>query len=246
MGALPTVEIGELFQDHDSKLSFLRSSSTSDQYHAYLIWFLIRSRARTNGATTTFRRPSGANNLSQRSESLSATNPTSSIGSVYVPPHLNSNSFSTMPRNGNSGDNRYTKDQLLDMFRAQQERPSQLSVEELFIDGWSPTGTNGLTNGGWSRHDDYKESNGPEICWDHDGGVHPLGLLPLNEEEKEVQSVHFQSITAAHQNRPFQLLSIHPSNLQPRVKMASQIHQVSIEGPQLHNLRTAPTIQRLA
>ena len=203
MAALQIVEIGKYFQDDDSNFCFEAFPLVPPTSGSPIS---SRSRARTNGSTTTFRRPSGANNLSPRSDGTSITNPTSSIGSVYIPPHLNSNSSPSMARNGNSGDTRYTKDQLLDMFRVQQDRSSQPSVEDLFIDGWSPTGTNGLTNGGWGRNEDHKESNGPEICWEQNGGVHPLGLLPLSEEEKEVRNCHSYHILAAYRNRHFPLL----------------------------------------
>lgn len=44
---------------------------------------------------------------------------------------------------------------------------------------------NGSSHGGWGRRDD-KESAGPEICWDHEGSVLPLGLTEMTDEEREV------------------------------------------------------------
>ena len=75
------------------------------------------------------------------------------------------------------------------MFRA-QGRPGQVNhnVSDLFVDGWNPSPTNGITNGGWGRRDDQKEaSTGPDICWDHDGKVQPLSLIDMSEEEKQVR-----------------------------------------------------------
>ena len=146
-----------------------------------------RSRARTNGATQTFRRSSAATSLSQqRDSSQTASNPTPSSGSVYVPPHLNSNYQASYGRNGTAADCRYSKDQLLEMFRAQSKSgSSQANINELLLDGWTP-GVNGTSNGGWGKRDDHKDISGPEICWDHDGSVQPLAFFEMSAEEKEV------------------------------------------------------------
>lgn len=147
-----------------------------------------RTRARTNGATQTFRRPSVATNLSQQKESShSNSNATPSGANVYVPPHLNTNYQSSYNRNGPSTECRYSKDQLLDLFRTQDKIgfPST-NVNDLFVDGWSPGAVNGTGNGGWGKRDDNKEAAGPEICWDHEGSVNPIAMLEMSEEEKEV------------------------------------------------------------
>ena len=146
-----------------------------------------RSRARTNGATQTFRRSSAATSLSQQRDSTqSSVNPPTSSGNVYVPPHLNSNYQSTYGRNGSSSDTRYSKDQLLELFRAQSKSGSlNANVNDLLLDGWTP-GMNGTSNGGWGKRDDHKDVAGPEICWERDGGVQPMALLEMSSEEKEV------------------------------------------------------------
>lgn len=152
---------------------------------------VCRSR-RTNGATQTFRRPSLATNSShQRDNSQSNSNNLPQSAGVYVPPHLNSNYQSSYARNGASAEGRYSKDQLLDMFRA-QGRSGQLTqnVSDLFVDGWNPGSVNGTVNGGWDMKDDQKEaSNGPEICWDQEGSVQPLSLTEMSEEERQVRHV---------------------------------------------------------
>ena len=105
-----------------------------------------------------------------------------------MPPHMNSNYQSSYARNGSSVEGRYSKDQLLDMFRA-QGRAGQINhnVSDLFVDGWNPGSVNGTVNGGWGRKEDQKEpSNGPEVCWDHEGSVQPLSLIEMSEEEKQV------------------------------------------------------------
>lgn len=61
------------------------------------------------------------------------------------------------------------------------------------MDGWNPGSANGNNTGGWGRKDDHKDgSGGPEICWDFEGNVHPLALVEMGDEEKEVCS--FQTI----------------------------------------------------
>ena len=99
--------------------------------------------------------------------------------------NANNNAFG---RNGGAIDIRYSKEQLLDLFNAQQEKFSQENIDELFVDGWNPKGLNGANGGGWGRSDDRKDVHGPEICWDQDGNIQPLGLVPLTSEEEEVCS----------------------------------------------------------
>ena len=53
--------------------------------------------------------------------------------------------------------------------------------------GWNPGDANAISNGAWSKKDDHKDSGaGPEVCWDYEGRVVPLGLVDITEEEKEV------------------------------------------------------------
>lgn len=100
---------------------------------------------------------------------------------------MNANYQSSYNRNGSSSESRYSKDQLLDLFRAQEKSGfSNVNLNDLYVDGWNPNYTNGTTNGGWGKRDDHKDATGPEICWDHEGSVHPLALAEMTEEEKEV------------------------------------------------------------
>lgn len=107
---------------------------------------------------------------------------------VYVPPHLNSNFQSGFSRNAATGDSRYSKDQLLDIFRAFGEtEAANRNISDLFVDGWNPGTLNSTTHELWNRRDEFKDINhGPEICWDYDGSTLPLGLIELSEEEREV------------------------------------------------------------
>ncbi|KAL8632071.1 hypothetical protein Q9189_002214 [Teloschistes chrysophthalmus] len=79
---------------------------------------------------------------------------------------------------------------MLNLFRAQPDGVSPgFDIRDLYVDGWNPMPSRGMTNGGWSRKDESEDiANGPEICWDHNGSVLPLGLSEMTEQEKEVFS----------------------------------------------------------
>lgn len=137
-----------------------------------------------NGATQTFRRPSVATNPSHTRESshpASASTPTSS--GAYVPPHVSSNTMSSA-RNGEA---RYSKEQLLDLYKAQRDAGTlSKNVEDYFVADWDPHTVTPSVNGSWGKRDDHKTSAGPEVCWDHGGQAEPLGLIDMSESEKEV------------------------------------------------------------
>lgn len=142
-----------------------------------------------NGATQTFRRPSLATNTShQRETSQNTPSVSTPSAGVYVPPHLNSNYHSSSFRNGLASENRYSKDQLLNMYKGQRESGTWgRNIADLFMGDWNPHEVGGETIGMWSKKDEHKEGvSGPELCWDHSGKVEPLGLIDMNDEEKEV------------------------------------------------------------
>jgi PERQ amino acid-rich with GYF domain-containing protein len=96
----------------------------------------------------------------------------------YVPPH----------RNGTIPDTRYTREQLLDIYKAQQSAEGGLrdSLPNLVIGGWAPDTANGSSSG-WGRNDHSRDSqNGPDACWDREGNIEPLGLVDMDDEEREV------------------------------------------------------------
>ena len=100
---------------------------------------------------------------------------------------MSSNYQSFYNRNGASTESRYSKDQLLDLFRTQEtDGFSNTNVNDFFVDGWSPGALNGTSNGGWGKRDDNKEAAGPDICWDPEGTINPISLQQMSEEEKEV------------------------------------------------------------
>lgn len=137
------------------------------------------------GATQTFRRPSVATTPSHIRESgqpASASTPTAS--GAYIPPHMSSNTIPSTLRNGEA---RYSKEQLLEMYKAQRETGSLgKNVEEYFVADWDPHMVSAPANGAWGKRDDHKSSAGPEVCWDHGGQAEPLGLSDMSDGEKEV------------------------------------------------------------
>jgi PERQ amino acid-rich with GYF domain-containing protein len=141
-----------------------------------------------NGATQTFRRPSVATTPSQhRDSSQPASASTTTAGGAYIPPHLSSNS-SSIARNG---DARYSKDQLLELYKLQREEGTlSKNVEEYFVADWDPHTVSAPANGAWGKRDDHKNNSaGPEVCWDHGGQVEPLGITGMTEDEREVRLV---------------------------------------------------------
>ena len=136
-----------------------------------------------NGATQTFRRPSVATNPSHTREPPSATTPT---GGTY-PSHMSS-TLSSGPRNGASVDTRYSKEQLLELYKAQRDTGILTkNVADYFVADWNPHIETPAVNGAWGKRDDHKDnSNGPEVCWDHGGQIEPLGLMDMTDDEKEV------------------------------------------------------------
>lgn len=81
---------------------------------------------------------------------------------------------------------RYGKNQLLDIFRTQESaEASSRDIANLFAETWNPGSSNGTNGRGWGVHDS-KDNNGPDVCWDTSGTVHPIGLDEMSEAEKEV------------------------------------------------------------
>ncbi|KAL4941262.1 hypothetical protein BDV06DRAFT_194856 [Aspergillus oleicola] len=148
------------------------------------------SRTRMNGATQTFRRPSVATNPSHTREPPSATTPT---GGTY-PSHMSS-TLSSGPRNGASVDTRYSKEQLLELYKAQRDTGILTkNVADYFVADWNPHIETPSVNGAWGKRDDHKDnSTGPEVCWDHGGQIEPLGLMDMTDDEKEIFSVSVNS-----------------------------------------------------
>ncbi len=136
-----------------------------------------------NGSQT-FRRPSQINSTHQREPSQQSVQ----TPGAYVPPHLNP-SHQFFNRNTLTLEVRYSKEQLLDLFRAQSElQQADRDLSDIFTEGWVPGQAAPVGNGTWSRREESKEiALGPEICWDESGSVLPMALIEMDEEEKEVR-----------------------------------------------------------
>lgn len=86
-------------------------------------------------------------------------------------------------------DTRYSKEQLLELFRSQQQLDGGLEdgLSDLYVGGWRPDGVNGSSASAWARGEQSRDSQpGPDICWDADGAVEPLGLHEMDDDEREV------------------------------------------------------------
>ncbi|KAI9371288.1 hypothetical protein BJX61DRAFT_543826 [Aspergillus egyptiacus] len=143
-----------------------------------------RSRSRMNGATQTFRRPSVATNPSHSRDQTSVITPT---GGAY-PSHMMSN-HSSAARNGAPGDTRYSKEQLLDLYKSQRDLGViSKNVADYFVADWNPHIETSSVNGAWGKRDDKDNPTGAEVCWDHQGQVEPLGLVDMTDDEKETFS----------------------------------------------------------
>ncbi|WPG97307.1 Hypothetical protein R9X50_00008100 [Acrodontium crateriforme] len=131
---------------------------------------------RVNGATQTFRRPSGATNNSSSTPHPDTTASANNPPARYVPPH----------RNGTVSDMRYSKDQLLDLYKTQQTAAGALvdGLNDLYVGGWQPDDVNGASTTWGQQGRDVQQ--GPEICWDRGGNVAPLGLHEMDDEEREL------------------------------------------------------------
>ncbi|EEQ92486.1 GYF domain-containing protein [Blastomyces dermatitidis ER-3] len=149
------------------------------------------SRTRMNGATQTFRRPSLATNNSHTRETAQTTSSTSTPPvAAYIPPHLSSNYQPSSPRS-NPNDSRYSKDQLLNLYKSQQDPGSWgKHISDYFMADWNPRDEIPTSvNGSWTKREDMNDgTTGPEVCWDHSGQVQPLALTEMNDEEKDLFS----------------------------------------------------------
>jgi PERQ amino acid-rich with GYF domain-containing protein len=87
-----------------------------------------------------------------------------------------------------STDFRYSKSQLLDIYKAQVESgASNGDISHLLENSWDPKQSNGANGrAGWGKSNDGRDAQGPGICWESKGNVQPIGLEEMTEEEKLV------------------------------------------------------------
>ena len=142
-----------------------------------------RSR-RVNGATQTFRRSSTTNNPAQREASQTAMGQMGSAGLHGFQ--------SATSRNPSKIEGRYSRDQLLDIYRAQVSNGrSNVNMNDLFLE-WNPKSSDHTTNG-----ELREDVMGADLCWDNTASSHPLGLVDLRDEENEVGCTSIHSVTNA-------------------------------------------------
>ncbi|TGZ78599.1 hypothetical protein EX30DRAFT_397746 [Ascodesmis nigricans] len=126
---------------------------------------------RVNGnSSSTTRRPSLSTTLTHTTTPLS-----SGSSNVYHPPHHYN-------RQGAGGSTTYGKEDLLNIFKSQE---GSGGLEK--VDGLLESELNGSGAGGWGRSGD-EAINGVELCWEKDGGLKPIGLDEMTEEERELFS----------------------------------------------------------
>ncbi|KAI9819335.1 MAG: hypothetical protein M1832_004040 [Thelocarpon impressellum] len=115
------------------------------------------------------------------------------------------------------------------MFKSLREA-GELSrnVESIFVGGWEPKAVNGSSRPGWSSREDLKKESlgtGPEVCWEPNGEVTPLGLYEMTEEEKD----HFSSSV----NSPLKPPSQNPNKDQNVAATASAGRKSSLSQGQI-------------
>ncbi|KAF2479480.1 hypothetical protein BDY17DRAFT_39533 [Neohortaea acidophila] len=132
---------------------------------------------RPNGATQTFRRPSGHVSATSSTQPQDASTPTQPPR--YVPPH----------RNGAMPDLRYTRDQLLDLYKSQHHVPGALKdgLADLYVGGWRPDATSASAGSNWGKSEQSRDTqSGPDMCWDANGSIEPISLSEMDDEEREL------------------------------------------------------------
>lgn len=135
------------------------------------------------------RRESRANGFVPLNPRRTSSTPFSNQDVSHLPdddtsvPHSMSNSTYEQP-----GDIRYSRSQLLDVFKAQQESgAASKDVSHLYANDWNPGHSNG-TNGRstWGRSSDNRDTHGPDVCWESSGNILPIALEEMSELEQKV------------------------------------------------------------
>lgn len=95
-------------------------------------------------------------------------------------------------RNGHALEGRYTRNQLIELYKEQRELEDLgENLSELYIGEGEHTLMNGVTQSKWSRREELDSSDtgtGIEMCWDRRGASQPSVLFEMTDEEKEVSS----------------------------------------------------------
>lgn len=144
-----------------------------------LLAILTSPRSRRDGrsanGTLTFRRPSAVIANQQPQTAPDAATP--------ALPSLTESQSAQMGLPPFDGSLRYSRGQILDIFKGKGS--STGAVDDLFVGGWNTTQVNGASRG-WGKSSEGTVPQDPTVCWDANGGIPPVGLHEMTEEEKEV------------------------------------------------------------
>lgn len=166
--------------------SFLQTRATLP--NTILTNYFIRARrdGRSANGTMTFRRAS-TTPLGQTTQNAPPTE---------LAPQPTSAEPAAAVANLEAEPSRYTKDDLLDVLRAQKisDDPSHL-----FIPGWDPSNINGSSGRGWGKSNETHIPQEPGACWDQSGETAPMALQDYSLDEKEVNSCLVDTFPAYHQ-----------------------------------------------
>lgn len=159
-----------IYYNHPEAISEIKFAQLS-------LTLLFRSRrdGRSANGTLTLRR-SSTTPIGQASQSAPSTD-------HAVQQSIPVDTTPVLPSNYDAGPARYTKDDLLGLYRSQ--KPGD-DPTRLFIPGWDPTHVNGGNVRGWGKTNDSNVPQEPGACWDHDGHTAPMGLHEFSTDEKEV------------------------------------------------------------
>ncbi|MGG6495540.1 UNVERIFIED_CONTAM: hypothetical protein NY603_21710, partial [Bacteroidetes bacterium 56_B9] len=90
--------------------------------------------------------------------------------------------------NGTTPSTKYTKEEMLGIYEVLQSKQGALTdgLATHLVGGWQPDITNGAA-AGWGRGDNHRDTlPGPDLAWDREGTSEPLGLVEMDDEEREV------------------------------------------------------------
>ncbi|KAK4188903.1 hypothetical protein QBC35DRAFT_179948 [Podospora australis] len=138
---------------------------------------------RANG-TRTFRRSSTTPFNPNSTSNASSTFAEGMQNSVSDMSSYSSNNQSAYA--DSQGDMRYTRDQLLDIYKTTDM--GQIDAASLFTPTWDPSHVNGnQSSRPWGKAGETGHiPQDPTVCWDAAGNVKPINLEPMTAEEREL------------------------------------------------------------
>ncbi|KFY76867.1 hypothetical protein V499_03558 [Pseudogymnoascus sp. VKM F-103] len=142
-----------------------------------------RKEARSSNGTLTLRRSStNPNAVPGQAVPQVEQSTTSSASDSFFTQYTNN------PGSEAPVDTRYSKDAILDIYKAHQSSVSSNDdVARLFVNNWNPEQQNSSGARGWGKSNDTRDHNhGPEICWDQSGEVQPIGLQDMSDVERSI------------------------------------------------------------